>query len=205
MKRVLIDMDEVSADPMGEMISWYSREHGLEVDYHAMLGGSWVKGFPMHHHGLIRERLFAPGFFRNLPVMPGSVDAIREMNQHYEIFIVSAATEFPNSLKDKLEWLLEHFPFLTWRQVTLCGDKRLVCGDYMIDDHVKNLQHFKGKPYLFTSAHNLDVTGFDRINNWKEATEIFLGDGLKQTAGNYSSPAIEDTGIEPENVDSNKR
>jgi 5'-nucleotidase len=45
----------------------------------------------------------------------------------------------------------------------------------MIDDHVKNLIHFKGKPYMFTSAHNLEITDYDRINNWKEAAEIFLG------------------------------
>ena len=43
--------------------------------------------------------------------MKDSVDVLREMNKRYEIFIVSAATEFPNSLKDKLDWLLEHFPF----------------------------------------------------------------------------------------------
>ena len=26
----------------------------------------------------------------------------------------------------------------------------------MIDDHVKNLKHFKGKAYMYTSAHNLE-------------------------------------------------
>ena len=90
------------------------------------------------------------------------------------MFIVSAAMEFPNSLKEKLEWLLEHFPYLTWKQVVLCGDKKLIHGDYMIDDHVKNLKDFVGKKYLYTSAHNLNVTGYDRINSWKEAAEIFL-------------------------------
>ena len=174
MERVIIDMDEVIADPMGEMIEWYREKYGLDVDKTKMLGGSWVRGFPDEHHGLIRERIMSPGFFRRLPVMDDSVEIIREMNRRYEVFIVSAATEFPNSLKDKLEWLQEHFLFLSWKQVVLCGDKRLICGEYMIDDHVKNLQHFKGKPYLFTSAHNLDITGYDRINNWKEAGRIFL-------------------------------
>jgi 5'-nucleotidase len=174
MERVIIDMDEVIADPMGEMISWYRKEHGEEINYQAMLGGSWVRGFPPHHQAMIVERIQAPGFFRHLPVMPGCVETIRQMNARYEVFIVSAATEFPNSLKDKLDWLLEHFTYLTWRQIALCGDKRLVCGDYMIDDHVRHLQHFKGKPYLFTSAHNLDITGYDRINNWEEAAAIFL-------------------------------
>ena len=175
MERVIIDMDEVIADPMGDMIDWYRKEYELEVDYKKMIGGSWLRGFPEQHHVLVRDRLLSPGFFRNLPVMKDSVDVLRRINERYELFIVSAATEFPNSLKEKLEWLLEHFPFLTWKQLTLCGDKRLVYGDYMIDDHVRNLEHFNGKKYLFTSAHNVDVTGYDRINNWQEAAEIFLG------------------------------
>jgi 5'(3')-deoxyribonucleotidase len=44
----------------------------------------------------------------------------------------------------------------------------------MIDDHIKNLRHFKGKPYLFTSPHNLDITGYDRLNNWEEVAGVFL-------------------------------
>jgi len=174
MQRVIIDMDEVIADPMGDMISWYRNQYGLEVDYQKMLGGSWLRGFPEDHQLIVKDRLMAEGFFRNLPVMQDSVEILKEMNNRYEVFIVSAATEFPNSLKDKLEWLLEHFPFFTWRQLTLCGDKRLICGDFMIDDHVRNLEHFKGKKYLFSSAHNLDVKGYDRINSWREAGDIFL-------------------------------
>lgn len=168
-------MDEVIADPMGEMIGWYKEKYGMDVDWDKMLVGSWLKGFPEQHQGLVLERLKSPGFFRRLPVMEDSVNVLREMNKRYEIFIVSAAMEFPESLKDKLEWLLEHFPFFTWHQLTLCGSKDLVSGDFMIDDHVKNLKNFKGKQYLFTAAHNLEIIGYDRINNWKEAGEIFLG------------------------------
>jgi 5'-nucleotidase len=174
MQRVIVDMDEVIADPMNEMINWYRKKYEMDVDYEKMLVGSWLKGFPDEHQSLVMERILSPGFFRNLPVIADSVDVLKEMNQRYEMFIVSAATEFPNSLKDKMEWLLEHFPFFTWKQITLCGDKSLICGDYMIDDHLKNLKHFNGKKYLFTAAHNLTVTGYDRINNWKEAAEIFL-------------------------------
>jgi 5'-nucleotidase len=174
MERVIIDMDEVIADPMGDMINWYTKEYNQGVDYEKMIGGSWLRGFPQEHQSLVQERLKAEGFFRKLSVMKDSVEVLKEMNQRYEVFIVSAATEFPNSLKDKLEWLLEYFPFFTWKQLSLCGDKRLVYGDYMIDDHVRNLKHFNGKKYLFTSAHNLDVQDYDRINNWKEAADIFL-------------------------------
>ena len=174
MERVIIDMDEVIADPMNEMIEWYRSNYKMDVDWEKMLVGSWVKGFPEEHQSLVIERIMSPGFFRHLPVMADSVSVLREMNKRYELFIVSAATEFPNSLKDKMEWLLEHFSFFTWRQIALCDDKRLICGDFMIDDHLKNLKYFGGKKYLFTAAHNLGVTGYDRINNWKEAAEIFL-------------------------------
>ena len=153
-------MDEVIADPMGQMISWYNSEYGLPVDYKLMEAGSWVKGFPQQHQAMIRERLFEEGFFRDLPVMEDSREVLEEMNRRYEIFIVSAAVEFPNSLKDKVEWLMENFPFFTWRQIVLCGDKRMVYGDHMIDDHVRNLEHFNGQKYLYSSPHNLMVTGY---------------------------------------------
>lgn len=174
MKRVLVDMDEVIADPMGDMVTWYKEEYGLEVDYQKMIGGSWLKGFPEQHQELVYDRLRAPGFFRHLTVMPDSIEVLKEMNQRYEVFIVSAAMQFPNSLKDKWDWLQDHFPFFTWQQVTLCGDKKVVYGDYMIDDHVRNLKDFNGQKYLFTSAHNLDVTGYERLNNWQDAAKVFL-------------------------------
>ena len=167
-------MDEVIADTMGEMINWYRDKYGKEVDYTKMTAGSWAKGFPAEHLPLIRERLMSPGFFRNLPVMPDSVEVLREMNKVYEIFIVSAAIEFPHSLKDKLDWLLEYFPFFTWRQLVLCGDKRMIHGDHMIDDHPRNLVHFPGKKYLYHSPHNVSVTEYRRLHDWKEAAEIFL-------------------------------
>lgn len=174
MERIIIDMDEVIADPMGDMVSWYEKTHGLKVDYDQMKEGSWVRGFPEQHRKIVLERLYSEGFFRNLPVMDDAQDVLKEMNKRYEIFIVSAAVEFPNSLKDKHDWLLEHFPFFTWRQLVLCGDKRMIHGDYMIDDHVRNLVHFPGKKYLYAAFHNREVEGYDRIHHWKEAAAIFL-------------------------------
>lgn len=174
MQRLIIDMDEVIADTMGGMIEWYKSKYSDEIDYTKMLGGSWAKGFPEQHQQMIWERLLRPGFFRHLPVMKDSVEVIRDLNDKYEVFIVSAAIEFPNSLKDKLDWLGEHFPFLTWKQIVLCGDKKIVQGDFMIDDHVRNLDTFNGKKYLFSTPHNLDITGYRRLDSWQEAAKEFL-------------------------------
>ena len=175
MERVLIDMDEVIADTTLAMVNWYKAHVGGDVDYQKMLEeGSLIKGFPVQDQGRIRQQLHEPGFFRHLPVIRDAVEVIGEMNKRYEIFIVSAATEFPNSLKEKYDWLMEHFPFFTWKQLVLCGDKRMIRGDYMIDDHARHLEHFSGKPYLFTAPHNLNEKRFDRLDSWKQAADIFL-------------------------------
>jgi len=93
--------------------------------------------------------------------MKDSVEVIEQLNKKYKIFIVSAAMEFPESLKDKLDWLNENFPFLVWQQFVFCGSKSIVHGDYMIDDLVRNFAGFNGKKYLnketvelFTAYHS---------------------------------------------------
>jgi 5'(3')-deoxyribonucleotidase len=174
MKRFIIDMDEVIADTLGEIIKWYIKKYNGEIDFEKMQQGSWLLGFPEQDRIAVREHLNSKGFFRHISVMEDSIDVLRAMNERYEIFIVSAATEFPNSLQDKLEWLLEHFPFFSWKQLVLCGDKKFVAADYMIDDHAKHLEHFKGTAYLYSAVHNLNETKYPRLNNWKEIASVFL-------------------------------
>jgi 5'(3')-deoxyribonucleotidase len=50
----------------------------------------------------------------------------------------------------------------------------MINGDHMIDDHVRNLKHFNGKKYLYTSFHNVDVTGYVRVNDWSDIAQHFL-------------------------------
>jgi len=173
MQRIIIDMDEVIADPMIKMIEWYKQKYNVDVDYEKMIGGSWIKGFPEEHQVMVRQRLYEPGFFRDLPVMENSVEVLKQLNGRYEIYIVSAAVEFPHSLKDKYDWLMEHFPFFTWRQLVLCGEKKMIAGDFMIDDHARHLEHFKGKPYLYSAPHNLNENRFTRLHNWLEIATVF--------------------------------
>ena len=175
MKSIIIDMDEVMADTMGGMINLYrEKKYDGEIKYDIMSGGSWIRGFPKDHQAMVREWLFEPGFFRHLPVMKDSVEVVRELNNKYRVFIVSAALEFPNSLRDKLDWLTEHFSFIPWQQIVFCGTKSIVHGDFMIDDLVRNLEPFNGKKYLYSGYHNAEITGYDRLNNWQEVAGVFL-------------------------------
>jgi 5'(3')-deoxyribonucleotidase len=166
---IAIDMDETIADPITKAREWYYRDYGKLFSEQELWGKTLSDALPVDHRGKIREYLNTPGFFRDLAVFPDAQRVLEELNKKYKVYIVSAAMEFPYSLKDKYDWLMEHFPFFSWRQLCLCGDKSLVQTDIMIDDLTRNFTYFKGKPYLFTGHHNVHIEGYDRILNWEDA------------------------------------
>ena len=116
------------------------------------------------------EYINEPGFFRDLPVIPGSQETLKALQDKYDVYIVSAAMEFRNSLPDKFDWLQDHFSFISWQNIIFCGDK-IVDAEVMIDDRIKNFTSFKGRTLLFTSPHNLLITDYERVNSWEEVAQ----------------------------------
>jgi len=172
-KRVIIDMDDVLADATGQFINYYEKEFGLRVTKESLFFKDEMMRFPDHHDAVYRFT-FQKNFFRMMEVNENSQEVVRNLNQKYQVFIVSSAMEFPNSLAEKLEWLAEHFPFLHWKQFVFCGSKEIVHGDYMIDDLPHNLETFNGEKLLFTAPHNMQFNHFKRMNNWREIGELLL-------------------------------
>ncbi|GGH75362.1 5'(3')-deoxyribonucleotidase [Filimonas zeae] len=172
MARIIIDMDEVMADIIPHLVDNYYQATGETITAEAMHGKHLEECCSQPQ--LIRQLLYTPGFFRTAPLIADTQVVVKALNEHHEVFIVSAAMEFPQSLIEKYEWLEEHFPFLTWRQIAFTGSKALVSGDYMIDDHLKNLDYFDGEKLMFTSPHNALIEKYTRVNNWKEVADILL-------------------------------
>lgn len=169
MLTLAIDMDETMADTAKEINLWYEREFGQALTEQELHAKDFKNAVPPDRVGAIKRYLNTPGFFRHLVTYPDAIGVVRELNKRYRVFIVSAAMEFPNSLKDKTEWLDEYFPFLDWRQYCLCGDKSVVQTDMMIDDRSRNFTHLRGaKTYLYTAHHNVLETDYERVNNWQE-------------------------------------
>lgn len=162
-------MDGVIADTVAQFIIHYEKDYGIRIERHAFDGKPEVEGLP---DNAVRKYVLSPGFFRSVPVMEGAKEALQELAKNFDIYIVSAAMEFPQSLKEKYEWLQEHFPYIKWNNIIFCGDKSIIGTDYMIDDHVRNLDSFKGKTIMFTAGHNLSNNLHHRVNNWKEVIEL---------------------------------
>ncbi len=105
-KTVGIDMDGVLADVETQWLNWYERDYGVKLGPEIFLGVTEFDAFPDKE--ALMKFVLTPGFFRGLPVMEGAVEAVRKLTETYEVYIVSAAMEFPHSLFEKKEWLAEH-------------------------------------------------------------------------------------------------
>lgn len=171
MKRIALDMDGVLADTYQQYQHFEEKNKGRRKDPASLTGLSEFEAFPDAPVYLLQE-----GFFRTAPLINNCVEVVRKLNNSYELFIVSSATEFPQSLTEKQAWLNEHFPFINWRQMVFCGSKTIVSADIMIDDHFKNLDYFPGKTYLFTQPHNAlaDPGKHQRVSGWHELERLLL-------------------------------
>lgn len=175
-KSIAIDMDHVIADVESQFINWYERDYGIKISKDEMRGKPEGEAFPKKD--AVRNFCFTSGFFSSLPVMEHSQEVIKELMEHYDIYIVSAAMEFPLSLYEKHQWLKEHFPFISWKNIIFCGDKSIIGTDYLIDDHLKNLDFCSGKAIMFTASHNTNCNHHFRVNNWKEVATFFTNERI---------------------------
>lgn len=169
---IAVDMDGVLADVYKQFIAMHKDETSELLSLGDLTGKTEAEAFPH-----ILKHVNNPGFFSTVPLIPGCQRVMERLNDHFELFIVSAAMEFPNSLKEKYDWLAMHFPFIHWKQIVLCGSKSVINTDIMIDDHFKNLDVFKGqRTILFTQPHNVmaDPGKHHRVETWEEVEQLLL-------------------------------
>jgi len=171
MERIAVDMDGVLADTTEQFLQFDERDFGRRRTLDEIIGKPESIGFPN-----AQRYVHTKDFFRSAPVMNESQQVLSELNKRYEVFIVSAAVEFPQSLFEKYEWLSEHFPFIGWQQIVFCGSKTIVEADIMIDDHFKNLDPFKGQTILYSQPHNLlqHSSKHRRVDSWNEIAGLLL-------------------------------
>ncbi len=173
MKRIAIDMDDVLADITTRLIEITNERRNTNYQKEQLKDPVIFHEY-YEEYKQIRACLYEKGMFRHLPVFEGAQEVVKKLQEHYEVFIVSAATEFPQSLTEKLEWLEEHFPTIGWQHTVFCGHKHMIKADYLIDDHEKNLVKFEGTPLLFDAPHNYHLEGYQRVYSWKEVEGLLL-------------------------------
>ncbi|HET9101030.1 MAG TPA: 5'-3'-deoxyribonucleotidase [Acidobacteriaceae bacterium] len=175
MQRIAVDMDEVMADTLGELLARYRREQKTSITKDDMQGKWLWQVLPPKGQELIDSYLLSDGFFEEIPVIEGCQEVLLRMSRRYQIFIATAAMAFPSSFHSKYRWLRRHFDFLSPQNFVFCGDKSILHADYLIDDMPRNLASFQGEGILFTAPHNVNTTGYRRVSSWQDVDAMFLG------------------------------
>lgn len=171
---IFVDMDEVIADTYQAHLDIYYNDYGILHKKEDCNGKDFWQCVPEAHQKSVKDHAWQKGYFRNLKVISNSQEVLRKLVDKHEVYIASAAMQFPNSLREKSDWLDEFFPFIPWQNRILCGDKHILKGDVLIDDRSYNLKRFDGHTILFTSPHNTETKGFERADSWSEIAKKLL-------------------------------
>jgi len=171
--RIFIDMDDVIADANERFLEWYERDFGIRYSQKDLSGTKLHLMVPEDHQKIVKSYPHHKDFFKDLPVIQDSVEMVEKLENRYEVFIASAAQEFPHSLAHKNEWLDKYFPFIHWKRRIFCGDKSVLKGDVLIDDNDFNLSVFDGRRIMFSASHNMNETKYERLENWLEVEKFF--------------------------------
>ena len=139
MKRVFIDMDNVLVD-FQSGLDQVSEE--IKAEY----------------AGRLDE---IPGLFAKMKPMNGAIEAVHELQKHYDLFILSTAPwKNPLAWSDKVEWVTFH------KRMVITHRKDLCQGDYLIDDRGKNgTSEFGGEWIHF---------GSEEFPNWESVLKYLV-------------------------------
>lgn len=181
MARILVDLDSTCADLFASWLGWLKIMHGDELELLDVT--TWDMHVLAKKAGKRAYEAFAqPGFFRNLPLIPGAAQGVKSfVDAGHEVFVVTAA-EYPQSFGEKVEWVREHLPFLTKRQLFFGHEKHLLPADAIVDDapHVAEAYR-KAHPNALVAGirypYNTECEAFDFLvgfNNWEVLANTIL-------------------------------
>jgi 5'-nucleotidase len=172
---IAVDMDEVLADTLGHMLALYNRKFDADVQADAMHGTELADIVPAERRAWVLGMLHEPGFFAEIPPMPGALKAMERLCREYRVYVASAAMEFPGSFGDKMDWLKRHLPWVPVSRYIFCMEKFVLDVDYLIDDTPSHFEGMRGTGLLFDAPHNRLPAGekdrYSRVHGWESVEE----------------------------------
>ena len=163
---IAIDMDEVLVDTLGKMLDDYNLHFGTNVVPDDMHGTELADIVPDEHRPWVLRMLHQPGAFAALPPMPGSLEVMRQLCDQHRVYIASAALEFPDSFRDKIDWIARYVPQIPVERIIFCGEKFVLDVDYLLDDTPAHFEGMRGTGLLFDAPHNRTHTAHTRVHGW---------------------------------------
>ncbi len=183
---ILLDQDGVLADFEHAFIdAWRIRYPDVPpVEFEDRKSFYLRQDYPPELRAQAEAIYTAPGFIRNLPPVPGALDAVHELLAlGMDVRIcTSPLSQFENCVAEKYLWVERHLGRDATNRLILSKDKTLVYGDLLIDDKplIEGAVKPRWKHILFDAPYNRHVTGQARMSwdNWRSvlANELYIAD-----------------------------
>ena len=108
-----------------------------------------------------------PGLFGQMEPMPGAIEAVHRLSEHYDCYILSTAPwNNPSAWSDKVMWVTKYLDDIFHKRIIITHCKHLCKGDILIDDRGKNgTSEFEGEWIEF---------GSERFPDWNAVLEYLL-------------------------------
>ena len=135
-KRILVDLDGITADFFGALFREHRRRTGERVVIDQIL--SWNMSSYVKNPKVLMDVFRAKGFFAKLKPLPGAVKALKRLARSYDVVIATYACT-PHAAAEKILWCQKHLPFLNSNNIILGHRKYLIKADAIIDDGSHNL------------------------------------------------------------------
>ena len=170
---LLLDMDSVCADLLTVWLYEYNKTYDDNLTADKIVTWDWA-----HLTKCAAADLYKltekPGFFRNLPVMPGAIEVTTRLQQkgHIMFFVTAVPYTTPTALYDKSQWVIEHMPHIGPKNVIAAHKKDMIRGDLLLDDSPRNLSEFGKIKVAYDYPYNREAKADYRIRDWFEFEKL---------------------------------
>lgn len=178
--RILLDCDDVLAD---------FRERALQTiadvtGERSSPKRDWAlfSHLPPEQYDLVIAQVIAPGWCASLEPCAGAQDAVRQLKEHADVYIVTTAFLGARQWAwERERWLADHFD-ISWEHIVSTHAKYTVVGDAFVDDkpdHIRRwlAHHPGGRPFMWSpwlEDENSDLEGW-RTQDWDQVVAFARG------------------------------
>lgn len=175
-KIILCDADDTILDLCVAWVKCLNKRHGTNILHKDVTDWDISLFFPGVEKRAVYDPVFEKDFWKQVNPVDGCFEVLKEINDRYELYIVTATNY--QTCDTKVERILELYPFLDWQQFVVTSKKQLITGDYLIDDGLHNFAGGAYKGILYDRPHNQNVDvskeGLIRVHSWNEISSILL-------------------------------
>lgn len=183
---LLLDMDGVIADFDDHYWNQcLAAELEFDIDHPSKQTKRWFTDHVRKdHQKKARALTHGQGWYRSLPVVPGSQEGVEALFQAgVDVWLCTKPLENnPWCRDEKYAWVMEHFPHLG-RKLIITPDKRKIRGDILLDDAPKiewcEDPNTEWTPVIYSRPFNGKGSEWEEFPHysWDQDIEILIGIG----------------------------